>query len=266
MTLTVLREMGANKQPRTDNLAHIYDEIDLFYADQSNSLSQHALSQPMPSRSYHGPDLPAALSQFDENHPPTPPPIDFGKLSPSAQHKLQLQRNIDEKLGQRSQRHFRSISPGVHVAHQISQNYSQGERTSKDSGLSSGSSDSPNTAGKHLEARPGVPPTTTSTAPSFRLPTPAGLSPTSLDLNRDINVRKSYRTEQEMVRKFIKDQRRHPPPPMSLLASNQPARSRNCRVNGDYELEVMLSLLENCGGDASNVCFVYYASPFLLQA
>ena len=256
--LTVLRDTGANK--RSDHFAHIYDDIDLFYADQSNQLSQHALSQPMPTCSYHGPDLPAALSQFDENYPPTlPPPMDFGKLSPSAQHKLQLQRNIDEKLGQRSPRHFRSTSPGVHVTHQVSQSYGQGERTSKDSGLSSGSSDSPNSAGKQAEGRLAVP---QNSAPfSSRLPTGAtALSPTTaLDLNRDTNVRKSYRTEQEMVRKFIKEQRRNPPPLQSLPTLNQPTRSRNCRINGDYELEVRLSSLRNYVGGGSSVYFVYYA-------
>ena len=243
LTLTVLREMGSNKHHKSDIPPHIYDEIDLFYSDQGNQLSQHALSQPLPGLSFQGPDIPSAvLSQFDENHPPTPPPMDFGKYSPSAQQKLQLQRNLDVQSGQRLQRNLRSVSPAAHVAHRTPPSYGMGERTSKDSGLSSGSSDSPNSAGKQLEARP--PPT------SARLPSSGlGQVPT-LDLNRDVNVRKSYRTEQEMVRKFIKDRRRNSPAPQSLVASNQPTQSRNCRIAGDYELEVTLSSPENCVGAA----------------
>ena len=58
------------------------------------------------------------------------------------------------------------------------------------------------------------------------------------DLDRDINERKSYRTEQEIVRNFLKNQRRRSPTPRNPVATNNPAKPRNTRIVGEYELEV----------------------------
>ena len=250
VTLTVLRATGASKHSKTDPPPHLYDEIDLLCSDQ-NQLSQHALSQPLPGLMYDMHDFPhlPALSQYDENHPPAiPPPLDFGKYSPSAQQRRQLLRVGDERLGQRH--YSRAVSPGAHMPHRAS-SYGQGEHTSKDSGLSSGSSDS--AAKTRLVGGP----TTTG-----RLQVP--LAPT-LDLNRDVNVRKSYRTEQEMVRRFIKERRRNGPVPPSLATSRHPVKNQNCRIVGDYELEVMLSSLRIVCGTMW-VCLLHTsASPFALS-
>ena len=224
VTITVLRDMGANKLNSPEHNPHIYDEI---YSDHSQ---QHALSQPLPgpphTHSALPGILPAALSQYDENHPPTPPPMDFGKFSPSAQHRQRLgaisSPTEEIKSGQhQGGKRYRPTSPAVHISQRTSTNCGLGERTSKDSGLSSGSSDSPNTASK-----PGN---------NTRL-----LPPTPVPQDLDRNARKSYRTENEMVRRFIKNQRRNSPAPRdSSTSSNRP--SRNCHVVGEYELEVMIS-------------------------
>jgi hypothetical protein len=65
----------------------------------------------------------------------------------------------------------------------------------------------------------------------------ASLTTHTQDLDRDITARKSYRTEREMVRTFLKNQRRNSPAPQEPVPANQPMRSRNCRIVGNYELE-----------------------------
>lgn len=229
ITLTVIRETGnALVKP---NHQHIYDEI--MYTDLSQQNSQNALSQP------HGLSL-QGLSQHDENQPPTPPPImDFGKFSPAAQKPLATGAlSTNQEPGHRPQRHLRPTSPTAHLTYRTRSTSGQGERTSKDSGLSSGSSGSPNTALKQTDSKPTVATRLT------QAPTPAhdALSVTQ-NLDKDIKARQSYRTEREMVRTFLKSQRRNSPAPREPVSSSQPARSRNCRIVGDYELEVSLCIL-----------------------
>lgn len=202
ITLTVLREIGCSP-----NRQHIYEEI--MYSD----LSQQNLSQP-------------GLSQPDENHPPTPPPMNFGKFGSASQQNLLDQ----EEPGHKPQKHLRPTSPAAHLMYRTSSS-GQGERTSKDSGLSSGSSDSPNTAPKQSDSKPPV--------PNLRLKQPPAVTLTQ-NLDREIKARQSYRTEKEMMRTYLKTQRRNCPTPQEPLSSNskQHTRSRNHRIVGEYEFEV----------------------------
>lgn len=223
VTITVLREMGASKQSK----GHIYDEI--MYAElsqQNQSLSQPlpGLSQPSSGVFFHG------LSQYDENQPPTPPPIDFSKFSSAARHLAD--HGCSDHPGHRPQKQLRSNSPGTNYTYRTPPISGYGERTSKDSGLSSGSSNSPNHTPhpKQLDSRPTV-------TENSRLQVQA-TQDIAQDMDRDITARRSYRTGREMARLIIKDQRRKSPSPHDPVPSKQPARSRNRRIVGEYELEV----------------------------
>jgi len=92
--------------------------------------------------------------------------------------------------------------------------HTAGEKGSKDSGLSSGSSSSP----EHQKPRPvmdqGV------------------VYPPDAPLERISNIRKSYRTEREMARRFLKTRQ----PRATDHVSREP--DSNCRIEGDYEVEV----------------------------
>ena len=220
VTLTVLREMGGNNHP------HIYDEIITGLSQQNHT----ALSQPLPglSQPESGFFL-KGLSQCDENHPP----MDFSKFSPKTVTKQQRQQTDQDSNGQKSQRPMISVSPGANLSYRTSPITGKGERTSKDSGLSSGSSDSPNS--KRLDPKPGVTSTT-------RLQTNH-----AQDLDREITARRSYRTEQEMVRDILKkEQRKYSPAPQEQhneTSKQLPIRSRNRCIVGDYEFEVMIPFL-----------------------
>ena len=180
---------------------HIYDEI--LYADLSQNLSQPNLLQ-------------------DENYLTTPPPMELRRCtSPHRKHSMPL---LDEQCS----RPHRPIRPMSSTAnYKISSTH--GEQTSKDSGLSSGSSGSPNPAQKQAErlaVRPSVP-----------LPHPPAIS-AAQKFNRDIYNQQSYRTEQEMLRSFLKTQKRNSPAPQDPLSLSQSAQSTNYRIEGEYEVEV----------------------------
>lgn len=212
VTLTVIRDSG-NMSAQT-NRQHIYDEI--MYTDLSQqNLSQNTLSQP-------------GLSQHDENHPPIPPPMNFGKYSSASQQDLLSH----EEPSHRPQKHMRPTSPAAHLMYRTSSSSGQGERTSKDSGLSSGSSDTPNPTPKQSDSKPAV--------PNARVKAPPRESAVTLteNLDRDIKARQSYRTEKEMMRTFLKSRRRNSPAPQKPVPSSQPTPSRNCRIVGEYEFEV----------------------------
>lgn len=208
ITLTVLRETG--NMAAAPNRQHIYDEI--MYSDLSQqNLSQNALSQP-------------GLLQHDENHPPTPPPINFGKFGSASQQNL-----LDhEEPSHKPQKAMRPTSPAAHFVYRTSSS-GQGERTSKDSGLSSGSSDSPNPAPKQSDSKP---------VPNLRLKQQQPAVTITQNLDREIKARQSYRTEKEMMRTFLKSQRRNSPAPQEPVPSRPRIRSRNCRIVGEYEFEV----------------------------
>lgn len=205
ITLTVLRETG--NMAAAPNRQHIYDEI--MYSDLSQqNLSQNALSQP----------------GHDENYPPTPPPINFGKYGSASQQNL-----LDhEEPSHKPPKAMRPTSPAAHLMYRTSSS-GQGERTSKDSGLSSGSSDSPNPAPKQSDSKP--------VAPNHGLKQPPPVTLTQ-NLEREIKARQSYRTEKEMMRTFLKTQRRNSPATQEPVPSRPPTRSRNCRIVGEYEFEV----------------------------
>ena len=228
VTITILRETGAKKLSSLEHNSHIYDEI---YTDHSQPQNQHALSQPTPRTHAPLPGLlPPTLSQYDENHPPTPPPLDFGKFSPSIPHnKPRLTPTATSPSNedhQRPRHRDRAVclSPGAKVPQRSPPSCVLGERTSKDSGLSSGSSDS-NPAqklGNNNVARQ-LPPTPL----------------TAEDLDRDVDARQSYRSEREMVKRFIKNKRRNGPAIYHELESyGQHSTPRNNHIVGEHELEV----------------------------
>ena len=232
VTITVLRDMGASRTNRQDS--HIYDEI--MYAElsqQNQSLSQPLLGLSQPSST--GMFL-RGLSQQDENQPPTPPPIDFSKLSSAAKHFTSTDQGSNDLSGHRPQKQLRSTSPGTNCTYRIPLISGQGERTSKDSGLSSGSSNSPNHTphSKQSEGRPTV-------TENSRLQVQA-----TQDMDRDITARRSYRTGREMLKTILKDQRRNSPSSHNPASSKQPVRSRNRRIVGDYELEVCVCVIQSC--------------------
>ena len=236
-----------------------------MYSDLSQqNLSQHALSQPLPGLSTSGPGLFAqGLSQYNENYPPAPPPMDFGKFGPAVQLKPMNDKCTNEDSDHKPRRAVRPTSPAAHLTYRTASTSGLGERTSKDSGLSSGSSGSRNPAPKQMDSQPA----TTST-PRLAAQEPANMQASLLtthtqDLDRDISARKSYRTEREMVR--LKNQRRSSPAPQEPVSANQPTRSRNCRIVGNYELEVsdtihviMMSYLGQSGSKSIEFCLLQY--------
>ena len=258
--LTVVREAGGNPLAKSDH-SHIYDEI--MYSDLSQqNLSQHALSQPLPGLSISGPGLfPQRLSQYDENYPPAPPPMDFGKFGPAVQLKPINDKYTNEDSDHKPQRSVRPTSPAAHLTYRTASTSGLGERTSKDSGLSSGSSGSRNPAPRQMDSQPAVT-SAAKLAAQEPVPVQASLTTHAQDLDRDINARKSYRTEREMVRTFLKNQRRSSPAPQE--PDIQPTRSRNCRIVGNYELEVSntihVIMMSYLVGRVKVSNFVYYST------
>ena len=204
VTLTVLRS-GSHESLKKDE--HIYDEI--LYADLTQNLSQPNLLQ-------------------DENFPPTPPPMDF-RFSPSPRRKYSMP--ILDDPSTRMPKPVRPISSSANCTYKITS--SQGEQTSKDSGLSSGSSGSPNPTSRQTE-RVAVKPTI--------VPVPAISA--ARDFDRDIRGRHSYRTEREMIKSILKTQKRNSPAPQEPLSLSQSAKSRNYRIEGEYEVEVSVCMCD----------------------
>ena len=208
VTITVLRGGGmeANSVPHLEE-EHVYDEI--LYAD---------LSQP-------------TLSQQDENFPfmaqrDTSPPA--------------VRKNSFPLYDSRPPRMVRPVSPGptylyratttVQASSPQSQKAKQsGEKSSKDSGLSSGSSGSPN---------PFVRPPAKAVDPKSHRNMVRLYPGSSQDLDRGVTARHSYRTEREMLRNFLKTQKRtvH----TQQVEPTTSSRRKNCRIEGDYEVEVSI--------------------------
>ena len=196
VTLTIQRGGDPDMNTSTDQ-EHIYDEI--LYAD----LSQPQLSQ-------------------DENFPP------FSFYSPTAQRK-----NRHEDMPSRHPRMVRPVSPSNNLIYratsqattQTHKTTRSGEKGSKDSGLSSGSSGSPNPIPKHQNRA----------MEHQKMTTQAHCYGSSSNLDRNVGARHSYRTEREMLKTYLKSQKRshqrEPQPPSS-------GKPRNYRIEGDYEVEV----------------------------
>ena len=180
VTITVLRGDEYQQQDTSQKEEHIYDEI--LYAD-----------------------LCPALSQSDENYPPAPVMASPGFSKDSLQkRRAPMQEDLQNK---------RPASP---LANHTAQT---GEKGSKDSGLSSGSS-----------------------GHGFSRHERAGESQRSVAhpnlgnaLNRSVGARSSYRTEREMMRNFLKSQKRSG---HTHQLHTQSSKRRNYRIEGGYEVEV----------------------------
>lgn len=216
VTLTILRGLlppsNTSSSPRkqgTLNLDHIYDEI--LYADQQ--LSQN-------------------LSQQDDGIPPF---MTTGLIrDPSfASRRHRAQIHEENSLHNKHVMHIRSTSPGVmekefnHRHHHLQPfpmtkgNHSTlpGEKGSKDSGLSSGSSDSPEHKDRGFKGEDGV------------------VYPEDAPFERLTNLRQSYRTEREMLKNFLKTKKKEAAEQLEVEETDS---RRNCRIEGDYEVEVRL--------------------------
>lgn len=204
---------------------HIYDEI--LYADLSQNQK---------------------LSQQDDSFPPAPPPMDFGKHHPSSSSR---QKPAMPAIEEPSNRHLRSTSPAAHFIYRTSS--SQGEHTSKDSGLSSGSSGSPNRQADKQAA----------TVKQNLMPPPIPAANVCQDLDRDFKARQSYRTEREMIQRFLKTQKRSYPPLRDSVSATQHTRSRNCRIMGEYVVEVSIRSLP--ASDVSQRGCIWWLCAFTLQ-
>lgn len=194
LTLTILRGGSPRDQspPNLTTEEHIYDEI--LYAD---------LSQP--------------LSQQDENFPLLPL-FHMDTYSPSVPRKNRFP--MHEDIQNRHRMHTRPMSPAANYVYRATSSApSAGQKGSKDSGLSSGSSGSPppfarQPAKHHHKGMRHYPGSTQ-------------------NLDQEVMGRHSYRTEREMLKSYLKTQKKSQP-------TNQPTSSkgRNCRIEGEYEVEV----------------------------
>ena len=207
VTLTVLRggsppegEMGSHYHC-LEEAEHIYDEI--LYTDL------------------------VQLSQSDENYPP------LSMMSHMHAHRDEYSKDnafrrnrvpMHSEPQNRRPSHNRPVSPmatyGFRTNPHNQKTPPSGEKSSKDSGLSSGSSGSP-----HPFVRPPVSQKHPLGAPHL----------TNSFLDRNTTARHSYRTEREMLKNFLKTQKKNAQTP---ARQPEPSKSRNCRIEGDYEVEV----------------------------
>ena len=186
VTITVLRGDEYQQQNTSQKEEHIYDEI--LYAD-----------------------LCPALSQSDENYPPAPVMASPGFSRDSLQkRRAPMQEDLQNK---------RPASPLANHIERATSSAQNGEKGSKDSGLSSGSS-----------------------GHGFSRHERAGESQKSVAhpnlgnaLNRSVGARSSYRTEREMMRNFLKSQKRSG---HTHQLHTQSSKRRNYRIEGGYEVEV----------------------------
>ena len=162
------------------------------------------------------------LSQPDENYPPLSMMShmrdEYSKESPSASRRNRVPMHFD--LQNRRPSHNRPTSPAATYGFRT--NPKAGEKSSKDSGLSSGSSGSP-----HPLGRPPVSQKHPLGAPHL----------TNSFLDRNTTARHSYRTEREMLKNYIKTQKKNAHLP-AQEPREAPSKPRNCRIEGDYEVEV----------------------------
>ncbi len=190
VTLTILRGLVPPSKQKED---HIYDEI--MYADQlSQNLSQQEdFSQFM------------STGILRENVP-TGPVSEQDKMrrrarSPSSSKEARLTNTVPST----------TTLPG--------------EKGSKDSGLSSGSSNSP----EHQKDK-------------MRLLEGQGVQfPDDVPFERLANLRQSYRTEKEMVKNFLKTCKKESN--NVVVEASEPDSRRNCRIEGEYEVEVSCTFL-----------------------
>ncbi len=200
--MTILRGLVPPSKQKED---HIYDEI--MYADQQ--LSQN-------------------LSQQEDNSQFMPIGI-FKENLPASQRPRAEQLSDQDMLRRKARspcntREPRSINAGPgHITH-------LGEKGSKDSGLSSGSSNSPEHKMKLVEGQ-GV----------------GAQFPDDMPFERLANLRQSYRTEREMVKNFLKTCKKEAD--SGVMEPSESDNRRNCRIEGEYEVEVRMCIVNRL------VCF-----------
>lgn len=187
VTLTVLRGDEYQQQSTSQKEEHIYDEI--LYAD-----------------------LCPALYQSDENYPPA-----LVMASPGFSKDC-LQKRRAPMLEDLQNK--RPASPLANHVDRATSSAQTGEKGSKDSGLSSGSSG--HGFCRHNERA---------------VENQKGVAHPNLGnaLNRSVGARSSYRTEREMVRNFLKSQKRSG---HTHQLHTQSSKRRNYRIEGGYEVEV----------------------------
>ena len=186
VTITVLRGDEYQQQNTSQKEEHIYDEI--LYAD-----------------------LCPALTGTDENYPPASVMASPGFSKDSLQkRRAPMQEDLQNK---------RPASPLANHIERATSSAQNGEKGSKDSGLSSGSS-----------------------GHGFSRHERAGESQKSVAhpnlgnaLNRSVGGRSSYRTEREMMRNFLKSQKGSG---RTHQLHTQSSKRRNYRIEGGYEVEV----------------------------
>ncbi len=129
---------------------------------------------------------------------------------------------MNEELQNRPMKMVRPVSPSATYIYKTSQGHRAptGEKGSKDSGLSSGSSGSPRPLPRNLERVMGMHSTGSSS-----------------NLDRGVGGTPSYRTDQEM-------QRAHEEGDALEMGEGEPESIRG-RIEGDYEVEVNRLLLVN---------------------
>ena len=216
VTLTILRGVSSSKQ-KSSTQDHIYDEI--MYADQQ-------LSQNLSQQEDFSQFMTAGLSQesFPSRHRQR-----LGQLSERdlLRHEIKKRGHDHAPNGVKETRHINYPT--------VSSNGTQvtlpGEKGSKDSGLSSGSSTSP----EHHKDR------------ARMVEGQAVVYPEDAPFDRIAKIRHSYRTEREMLKKFLKSQKKEPD--IVVETGTVENSRRNCRIEGDYEVEVGVRMFRNilCG-------------------
>ena len=208
VTVTVVR---GEKPTSHSHKEHIYDEI--LYSDAS----QFSLSQPeemFASMSLEPPEL----------HPP--------RHSPQGPRRARVPLAPDDPYGPsgRSYNHDHvQAAPPPRVG---GQHHVEG---SKDSGLSSGSNDSARLVHRQMQKVADMQQQQQQQQRSLKYSQQMSLSQDLL--SRATPARHSYRTEREMMRNGALQEARSNS--QDMLATTEASHRRNCRVEGNYELEVL---------------------------
>ena len=207
VTLTILRGLVPPSKQGTHASDHIYDEI--LYADQqlSQNLSQQEDGFP----------------QFMATGLLRDPSFASHRHRAAAMNEDDSLRLHAQALNRRPSSPLATVKEFQQQQHQMEstpmttgQSTLPGEKGSKDSGLSSGSSNSPEHKDKGFKCQDGV------------------VYPEDAPFERLANLRQSYRTEREMVKNFLKTKKKEG----TQLEVAETDSKRNCRIEGEYEVEV----------------------------
>ena len=208
-TLVTVMVVRGEKPTSHSHKEHIYDEI--LYSDAS----QFSLSQPE--------EMFAAMSL-------EPPEQNPQRHSPQGWRRARVPVAPDDPYagGNRSYNHDHvqaAPTPRVGGQHHV--------EGSKDSGLSSGSNDSARLVHRQIQKVADLQP---QQQQQRGLKYSQHVSHSQDLLSRVVPARHSYRTEREMMRNgILQDARSNS---QDMLATVEASHRRNCRVEGNYELEV----------------------------